>query len=56
MGADLTEFNFLNLTDRELDKPIYRIMKQEHVLKLFEDKQNVLSRVHNWKDKFENSK
>ncbi len=54
MGADLTALNFLNLTDNELDKPIYRIMKQQHVIDLFTEKQNVLSQVHNWKDKFEN--
>ncbi|MFD2653895.1 hypothetical protein [Brucella rhizosphaerae] len=50
----MTKLNFLNLTDSELDRPIYRIMKQEHVISLFKDKKNVLSQVHNWKDKFEN--
>lgn len=46
--------NFLNLTDKELDTPIYRIMKEEHVIRLFAEKRNVLSQIHNWKDKFEN--
>lgn len=54
MGAALPALNFLNLTDKQLDKPIYRIMKEEHVIGLFTEKQNVLSQVHNWKDKFEN--
>ncbi len=54
MEADLITLNFLNLTDNELDRPIYRIMKQEHVIGLFADKKNVLSQIHNWKDKFEN--
>lgn len=54
MGANVTKLNFLNLSENELDKPIYRIMKQEHVISLFAEKTNVLSQVHNWKDKFEN--
>jgi hypothetical protein len=45
--------NFLNLTEKELDKNIYRIMSEDYVFSLFADKQNVLSQVHNWKDKFE---
>lgn len=46
--------NFLNLTKKELDTPIYRIMKEEHVIRLFAEQRNVLSQIHNWKDKFEN--
>lgn len=46
--------NFLNLTEGDLDDHIYRIMPQAYVLSLFSDRQNVLSQVHNWKDKFEN--
>lgn len=46
--------NFLNLTEKELDTPIYRIMKEEHVIRLFTEQRNVLSQIHNWKDKFEN--
>lgn len=29
-------------------------MKEEHVIGLFSERRNVLSQVHNWKDKFEN--
>ncbi len=46
--------NFLNLKDYELDKPVYCIMSEAHVFSLFSRQQNVLSQVHNWKDKFEN--
>lgn len=45
---------FLNLSDSELDGHIYRIMPENYVLAMFSDKKNVLSQVHNWKDKFEN--
>ena len=48
------DLNYLNLTDAELDKPIYRIMKEDHVIQFFKERRNVLSQVHNWKDKFEN--
>lgn len=43
----------LNLTEKELDQHIYRIMPEEYVISLFSDRKNVLSQVHNWKDKFE---
>jgi dipeptidyl aminopeptidase/acylaminoacyl peptidase len=47
--------NYLNFPiDPDLDQYIYRIMKQEHVISLFKDRTNVLSRMSNWKDKFEN--
>lgn len=46
--------NFLNLKEHELDKPVYRIMSEAYVFSLFSCQQNVLSQVHNWKDKFEN--
>ena len=46
--------DFLNLNENELDKNIYRIMSEDHVFSLFAKKENVLSQVHNWKDKFEN--
>lgn len=49
-----TAMNFLNLNEKELDQHVYRIMSQEYVVSLFTDKANVLSQVHNWKDKFEN--
>ncbi len=50
----MTTGHFLNLSDDELDQHIYRIMPQEYVFSLFSDRHNLLSRVHNWKDKFEN--
>ena len=46
--------NFLNLTDDELDKHVYRIMPERYVVALFTERLNVLSAIHNWKDKFEN--
>lgn len=46
--------NFLNLTEAELDQHVYRIMREDYVTSLFGRRQNVLSQVHNWKDKFEN--
>lgn len=46
--------NFLNLLENELDQHIYRIMPEKYVISLFTDRENVLSQVHNWKDKFEN--
>ncbi|MBG6119349.1 MULTISPECIES: hypothetical protein [unclassified Sphingobium] len=54
MANPLTEGNALNLSEVELDKPIYRIMPEAFVVSLFADRTNVLSQVHNWKDKFEN--
>ncbi|KAB7613752.1 DUF560 domain-containing protein [Amylibacter sp. SFDW26] len=42
--------NFKN--DKELDKNVYRIMKQEHVFALFQDKKNAMSKFSNWKDGF----
>ncbi|SLN41319.1 hypothetical protein PSJ8397_02070 [Pseudooctadecabacter jejudonensis] len=45
----------MNFSSRqELDEPVYRIMKQEHVLSLFGQRKNALSRFSNWKDNFEN--
>lgn len=46
--------NFINLTESELDKNIYRIMPERFVINLFAERTNVLSQIHNWKDKFEN--
>lgn len=54
MVNPLRDGNFLNLADAELDQHIYRIMRESFVLSLFADRTNVLSQVHNWKDKFEN--
>ena len=50
----VTNVNFLNLSDSELDQYVYRIMKQEYVLAMFSQNQNVLSQMSNWKDQFEN--
>jgi hypothetical protein len=50
----LSNGNFLNLAEAELDDHIYRITKQVYVFLLFSQKVNVLTQVHNWKDKFEN--
>ncbi len=49
------DFQFLNFkSEAELDEPVYRIMKQEHVISLFRNSQNAMSKFGNWKDKFEN--
>lgn len=50
----MTTENYLNLGRSELDRHVYRIMKQDHVVSLFVDELNVLSQIQNWKDKFEN--
>jgi hypothetical protein len=52
--AALAQLNFLNLGEAELDQHVYRIMPQDFVIALFAERENVLSQVHNWKDKFEN--
>lgn len=54
MRNEITEGNFLNLTEGELDQHVYRIMREDYVISLFVNGENVLSQVHNWKDKFEN--
>lgn len=54
MISNISNGCILNLTDQDLDKHIYRIMPEEYVIALFDNRQNVLSQVHNWKDKFEN--
>jgi hypothetical protein len=41
-GEFLMNLNFLNLTEKELDTPIYRIMKEEHVIQLFAKQRNTL--------------
>ncbi len=50
----MTQSNFLNLGEAQLDQHVYRIMPQDFVIALFAERKNVLSQVHNWKDKFEN--
>lgn len=54
IGTDISNRCILNLTDEELDAHIYRIMPEEYVVDLFTKQKNILSQVHNWKDKFEN--
>ncbi|MCF7647297.1 hypothetical protein KQ944_18280 [Bacillus subtilis] len=44
----------LNLTNKEMDQFIYRIVKADYVFDLFKNNQNTISQIHNWKDKFEN--
>lgn len=46
--------NFLNLAENDLDRHIYRIMREEYVLSLFSSGENVLMQPHRWKDKCEN--
>jgi hypothetical protein len=46
--------NTLYLTDSELDQPIYRIMKPEHLYAWFKTGENVLVRPKRWLDPFEN--
>jgi len=46
--------NFLNLTDEELDKPIYRIIKKEYLFDLFASGQNLLRNPGLWDDPYEN--
>ncbi|PYG26291.1 hypothetical protein [Pelagimonas varians] len=51
----MQEHQFINFDAKcELDQPVYRIMKQEHVFSLFRDRRNAMSRFSNWKDNFEN--
>ena len=54
MGTGAVDKCVLNLNDDELDQHIYRIMPEKYVIDIFSQQTNVLSQVHNWKDKFEN--
>jgi hypothetical protein len=54
VSYDIPSSCIIGLNDDELDKHVYRIMPQEYVLSLFVERKNVLSQIHNWKDKFEN--
>jgi hypothetical protein len=49
---DLQLMNFGSV--EELDQPVYRIMKQQHVISLFRDRRNAMNKFGNWKDNFEN--
>jgi len=46
--------NFINLTNDELDKPVYRIMPVNRLLQCLEEKQLVLVPPSKWDDPFEN--
>lgn len=54
METTISDRCVLNLNNEELDQHIYRIMPEEYVIDIFKSKSNVLTQVHNWKDKFEN--
>jgi len=45
---------FLNLTEEDLDRNIYRIVPLTRLIELFETGKNVLIRPHKWEDPFEN--
>ena len=47
--------NAINLTDEELDKPIYRIMPVSRVKEILQNKQLTLVKPHKWDDPFENA-
>ena len=46
--------NYINLTEKELDKPIFRVLSVNRLFQLFEDKVNVLVNPKLWEDPFEN--
>lgn len=48
------DVNYLNLTDKEIDSPIHRVMTIERLFELFHDKLNVLVNPKKWDDPFEN--
>lgn len=48
------EGQFLDLMDVDLDRHIYRIMPESFVISMFNNNENFLSKIGNWKDKFEN--
>jgi len=54
MGSVIPDRCVLDLNEADLDQHIYRIMPEKYVIRLFADRENVLSQVRNWKDKFEN--
>lgn len=47
--------NYINLTDKLLDKPIYRIMPIHRFFQLLEEKKLTLVRPIKWDDPFENA-
>lgn len=51
----MRDFQFMNFDSaEELDQPVYRIMRQQHVFSLFRNRRNAMSKFANWKDNFEN--
>lgn len=46
--------NFLNLSDIDLDRPIYRVISFERLLEIFENNTNTLVKPGKWDDPFEN--
>ncbi|MCF0069772.1 hypothetical protein LZD49_04765 [Dyadobacter sp. CY261] len=46
--------NFLNLTEKQKDQPIYRIISVGRLFELFSNRQNVLVKPKLWEDPFEN--
>lgn len=46
--------NFINLTEKECDSYVYRVMPLMRFYELFSKKQNVLVRPSKWEDPFEN--
>lgn len=44
----------INITESEIDKPIYRIISLERLLELFMNKKNTLVKPKMWEDVFEN--
>lgn len=46
--------NFLNLTEKQKDQPIYRIIEPKRFFELFENKEIVLVKPKLWDDPFEN--
>lgn len=46
--------SFINLTENELDRYVYRVMPVRRFYELFRDKKNILLRRSKWEDPFEN--
>ncbi|MCR9137173.1 MAG: DUF2971 domain-containing protein [Alphaproteobacteria bacterium] len=50
----MTHKNIINLTDKDLNAYVYRVMPLNRFYELFSKKQNVLVRPSKWEDPFEN--
>lgn len=46
--------NYLNLSESEIDKPVYRIIPIDRLCQMFSEKTNVLVSPKKWDDPFEN--